>query len=234
MCIYHIDSWVNQLIVTVLNRMDLRKIFEFTTIIFKSVSVISLFKSVRSDISAKYSSALRLSSFTTIVAALHYFLMAISTVFQKEALTIIMYRYADWVITTPVLLIELLMLLGVSEDVWFVSKIVLANILMLLFGLYGEIFTGFTTRLISGILGFVPLLWIIWSIYDKMKERPEDTRETWRRTLGVIFAGVWLMYGVVFFSGSNWLRSLIYTVLDLISKGAFGAFIYGAGSYFID
>lgn len=43
--------------------------------------------------------------------------MALSAVFQKDTLAIIIYRYAYRVITTPVLLIELLMLLGIDGDV---------------------------------------------------------------------------------------------------------------------
>jgi bacteriorhodopsin len=220
--------------------MNIRKIFEFTAIIFISITIISLSKASRPSISEKYSSVLRLSSFTTVVAALHYFLMALSAVFQRDTLAIIMYRYADWVITTPVLLVELLALLGIQGTWQYTGTLILANIIMLVFGLYGEVYTGWSVRLWSGILGFIPLAYIAYKIYEKLQEQDHDRnsehfgRIGWKSILAIVFGIVWALYGVVYFMGSNLTRSIAYTILDLISKGAFAAFIYAFGSDLIE
>lgn len=216
--------------------MNIRKIFEFTAIVFIAITVISLSKASRKDVSSKYSSTLRLSSFTTIVACLHYFLMALSAVFQKDTLAIIMYRYADWIITTPVLLIELLILLGIDGNIWYSTELILANIVMLLFGLYGEIFTDFSVKLWSGMLGFLPLIYIIWRVYKSITESQQDDDMKARLRYGVAigFGVIWLLYGVVYFLESQITRSVLYTVLDLLSKGVFAGFIYGFGNILID
>lgn len=220
--------------------MNIRKIFEFTAIVFIAITIISLSKASRTDVTPKYSSALRLSSFTTIVACLHYFLMALSAVFQKDTLAIIMYRYADWVITTPVLLIELLMLLGIDGNTWYTTELVLANIVMLAFGFYGELFPTFITKLWSGILGFIPFVYIVWRIYNTMKqqtltnqEQQQQSKTNIRYYLAIIFACIWAFYGFVYFFDSQIVRSIAYTILDLISKGVFAGFVYGFGSSFI-
>jgi bacteriorhodopsin len=222
--------------------MTIRKLFEFTAIVFISVTVISLSKASRPDVSDTYASTLRLSSFTTIVACLHYFLMALSSVFQKDTLAIIMYRYADWVITTPILLIELLVLLGISGDPWYITQLVFANLVMLVFGFYGEIFTDVSSKIWGGILGFVPLLYIVWRVYSKFIDQHGDTNQSqiektelysWRSILGIGFAIIWGLYGIVYFFDSNYTRSILYTILDLISKGVFAAIVYGGGKFLI-
>ena len=216
--------------------MNIRKIFEFTAIIFIAITVISLSKASRKDVSTKYSSTLRLSSFTTIIAGLHYFLMALSAVFQKDALAIIMYRYADWIITTPVLLIELLVLLGIDGNIWFSTELIIANIIMLLFGFYGEIFTDFSIKVWSGILGFLPLMYIIWRVYKSITEsqQNDDTKTRLRYGVAIGFALLWVLYGVVYFLDSQLTRSVLYTVLDLLSKGVFAGFVYGFGNMLIN
>ena len=162
--------------------------------------------------------------------------MALSAVFQKDTLAIIMYRYADWIITTPVLLIELLILLGIDGNIWYSTELILANIVMLLFGLYGEIFTDFSVKLWSGMLGFLPLIYIIWRVYKSITESQQDDDMKARLRYGVAigFGVIWLLYGVVYFLESQITRSVLYTVLDLLSKGVFAGFIYGFGNILID
>lgn len=216
--------------------MDIRKIFEFTSIVFIAITVISFLKSTRDDVSPKYASLLRLSGFTTFVASLHYFLMAISAIFHKDVLSIILYRYADWVITTPVLLLELFVLLKIDQSRW---HILLANLVMLLFGLYGEIFyTDSFVKLTSGLLGFIPFIWIVWKMYSLLST-PVSLKDTqsrgwnWSILIAIAFFFIWTLYGVVYFIDSNFIRSILYTFLDLLSKGAFAAIIYGMGDSLI-
>jgi bacteriorhodopsin len=215
--------------------MNLRKIFEFTSIVFIAITIISFAKSSRNEVSPKYASLLRLSGFTTFVACLHYFLMAISSVFQKDVLSVILYRYADWIITTPVLLFELILLLNLETDGWLLLQLLVANVVMLLFGLYGEIFyTDAFTKITSGLLGFLPFAWIVWKIYSARKnEQTPSSKSSWSNTIAIAFLVIWTLYGVVYFFDSNFTRSILYTILDLISKGAFAAVIYGAGNLLI-
>lgn len=216
--------------------MNIRKIFEFTVIVFIAITVISLSKASRTDTSPKYSSVLRLSSFTTIVACLHYFLMALSSVFHQDILTIIMYRYADWIITTPVLLVELVLLLGIDENLWYFTELVIANIIMLIFGLYGEVYNGFTVKTWSGLLGFLPLLYIIWRVYSSIvhKQDINDKKMKLRYGVAIGFGILWILYGVVYFLDSQINRSILYTILDLLSKGVFAGFVYGFGNILVN
>jgi len=76
------------------------------------------------------------------------------------------YRYFDWFITTPTMLITLTSFLSsennsslkeyLGKNKMFIAKMIILNILMLLFGLAGELnYMDYNTAIIAGFLPFI-------------------------------------------------------------------------------
>ena len=76
------------------------------------------------------------------------------------------YRYVDWIITTPTMLITLLAYLSdqdkstlkeyISKNKLFISKIIMLNMSMMLFGLAGELnYINYNTSIMIGFIPFV-------------------------------------------------------------------------------
>jgi bacteriorhodopsin len=155
------------------------------------------------------------------------------------------YRYLDWIITTPTMLITLMSYLNnkdnssliefLSKNKVFVSKIVALNTIMMLFGLAGELnYMDYNTAI---IIGFIPFIFYFKMIYDKylitniendktntesdkinIKNNNNKTRLYW------FFFIIWSMYGVVAFLPYEQKNSA-YNILDLFSKNLFSVFL---------
>jgi len=126
------------------------------------------------------------------------------------------YRYVDWSITTPIMLLVLCIFLANNSKtaihVFTYLTIVVLNYIMLTFGYLGE--TNITSRetgLIGGFTAFFLMFAIIyvkfvlpkWSISNNL-------------LFGVYFV-VWSLYGVVYMFDTQ-LKNALTNILDLISK----------------
>ena len=148
-------------------------------------------------------------------------------------------RYLDWVITTPTMLITLIMYLIYlnkkhKKDLEFFtllkdnSKVILTvlvlNWVMLLFGYLGEIKT--LSFLTSTALGFIPFLIYYYMIYVNYV----TTNGYYFFWYFFIF---WALYGVAAVL-PYYTKNLCYNILDLFAKNFFGLFlvyIIFTGSY---
>ena len=139
------------------------------------------------------------------------------------------YRYLDWIITTPTMLITLIAYLNnkdnsslkefLSENKLFVIKIVTLNIIMMLFGLAGELnYMDYNTAI---IIGFIPFVYYFKMIYDKYlltNTKSDKTRLYW------LFFLIWTIYGIVAFLPYEQ-KNISYNILDLFSKNLFSVFL---------
>jgi hypothetical protein len=144
-------------------------------------------------------------------------------------------RYIDWVITTPTMLItlmiyliylnkkeenktselELLTLLKDNSRVFI--PVVILNWLMLLFGYLGEM--RIIPVLLGIVLGFIPFLIYYYMIYVNYV-----TQNTTGYLLFWYFFCFWSLYGVV--AGlPYYLKNAFYNILDLFAKNFFGIFL---------
>ena len=140
------------------------------------------------------------------------------------------YRYFDWLITTPIMLFTLTAYLDTNNysslteflkaNKKDTEKIVIANLLMLMFGLLGELnFLNYETAIILGFLPFVYYFKLIWKKYIYNKEVSLD-----RKVLFYFFAIIWTLYGLAAFLPYE-LKNISYNILDLFSKNLFGLFL---------
>ena len=144
-------------------------------------------------------------------------------------------RYIDWVITTPTMLITLMLYLIylnkkttndtndleiftlLKENSSVIIPIILLNWLMLLFGYLGEM--KIIPVLLGVILGFIPFLTYYYMIYVNFV-----TQNTSGYLLFWYFFFFWSLYGVVAVL-PYYMKNAFYNILDLFAKNFFGLFL---------
>lgn len=188
----------------------LEKSYEINVIMFIAISILLIIRSLDNDVTSQSNLQLQLAAFVTIIAASHYFLMI------RSSKHIVSYRYFDWFFTTPILLIDLCLLLKIY-NVTFISEIIIYNTIMLTLGFLGEL--KLIPLYVSNILGFIPFIMMYKKIVDKTNTSAE-------KHLVNGFFSLWSLYGVnqlnPYVDGKN----ITYNILDFITKGAFGLYIY--------
>lgn len=199
----------------------LEKSYQINFIMFIAITMLTIVRSF-DDVSDSTNLQLQLSSFVTFIASMHYFLMIVSND------NVVSYRYFDWFFTTPVLLIDLCLILGIY-DKYFLFEIVIYNCVMLLFGYLGEI--NVLSMLTSTILGFIPFVLLFYKIYNRLKNNKDTDDQKYlsfenKKKLLLAFVTLWSLYGLNNIVKNLYIKNLIYNILDFITKGAFGLFIY--------
>lgn len=138
------------------------------------------------------------------------------------------YRYLDWFITTPTMILTLMIFISKDQDNYsgiaqFISdnkddviKIGLANTLMLVFGLLGE-FHYINNTLAVG-LGFIPFVYYYKKIYDK-NITEESTNE--QKGFFWFFVVIWSIYGLAALLPYI-PKNVLFNILDLFSKNLLG------------
>lgn len=178
---------------------------------------------------------LSIETCVTIIASVAYSFLIKSYV-TKQNFDLTFYRYLDWFVTTPLLLISLIIYLSYLTNKYENSKtietdddtfnvilkdnklliIILLNLLMLMFGYMGE--SKVLNYIVANILGFIPfilMLYIIWKNYCNKSNI----------IVFIVFSIIWTMYGIVYFFDSN-SKNISYNILDIIAKVGFGILIW--------
>ena len=144
-------------------------------------------------------------------------------------------RYIDWVITTPTMLVSLIVYLIylnkkeenktkqldfltlMKEHSNIIIPVVLLNWLMLLFGYLGEI--GAIPVFLGVFLGFIPFLIYYYLIYVNFV-----TSNSTGYLLFWYFFFFWSLYGFVAVL-PYYIKNAFYNILDLFAKNFFGIFL---------
>ena len=145
-------------------------------------------------------------------------------------------RYIDWSITTPTMLITLvvyLIYLSYKEKGIDTSKLKLFNVLlenssnlsyilylnwlMLIFGYLGE--QKILNTVTGVILGFIPFLIYYYIIYVNYATQ---SKNGWKLFLYFFF--FWSLYGIAAFF-PYYVKNTFYNILDLFAKNFFGLFL---------
>ena len=143
-------------------------------------------------------------------------------------------RYIDWAITTPTMIITLVLYLIylnkkptdetnnmdfftlLKENSGIIIPLLLLNWLMLLFGYLGEM--KIIPVLLGVFLGFIPFLIYYYMIYVNYV-----TKNTNGYLLFWYFFFFWALYGVVA-TLPYYIKNSCYNILDLFAKNFFGLF----------
>jgi bacteriorhodopsin len=205
-------------------------------------------------ISAKYQSAVIISGMVTFIAAYHYLRIFNSWTesynYTKEGGDPVLtgtpfndaYRYMDWLLTVPLLLIEIVLVMKLSPEEASSKGTSLgaAAALMIVLGYPGELIVegNLSTRWMYWALAMLPFMYIVYELLVGLASATESETDSNVKALikkaQVVTVVSWLTYPVVYvfpmigFSGAGAIVAIQvgYCVSDIISKCGVGLIIY--------
>ncbi len=206
----------------------------------------------RTQVGFKYRPALLVSALVTAIACYHYFRIFNSWVeahvVQPDktfALTNITfndaYRYMDWILTVPLLLVELVAVLGLPKEQsrGLLVKLAIAAFLMIALGYPGEVQTNMGLRTLWGTLSTIPFVYILYVLWNQLGASLETQPETVKplvRGARLLTLASWGFYPLAYmipllgnslpYEGKQVGIQVGYTIADIVAKVGLGVFIY--------
>lgn len=204
----------------------------------------------RPQVAPKYRPALMVSGLVCAIATYHYFriyesweaayaltggIYAATGAQFNDA-----YRYADWILTVPLLMVELIAVLALpkSEGRSLLVRLSIAAALMIGLGYPGEVSEDSTTRWIFWGLSMVPFLYILYVLFAELTRslvrQPSAVRSLVNAARAVVLV-TWSFYPIAFAiqtiagaasAGGEVGLQIGYTIADITAKAGFGLLIY--------
>ncbi|MEC5218716.1 bacteriorhodopsin [Actimicrobium sp. GrIS 1.19] len=203
----------------------------------------------RSQVASAYRTALTITGLVTLIAAYHYLRIfnsweasftvsggqvAASGVKFNDA-----YRYVDWLLTVPLLLIELILVMRLprAETVAKATKLGLLAALMVVLGYPGEVSADPSTRWIWWALAMVPFILIVYDLFvglsASISSQPAAARglissARWVTIISWCFYPVVFVFPMIGLTGGSATTAVQvgYTVADIVAKAGFGVLIF--------
>ena len=186
-------------------------------------------------VSGKWKTSLTVSGLVCLVAAVHYFYMREVWVATGETPTV--YRYIDWLITVPLLMIEFYLILraitAVSGGIFW--RLSIGSLVMLVGGYLGE--AGYMNVTVAFVIGMAGWAYILYEIFageagGVASEQASDAVKSAFSTMRWIVTIGWAIYPLGYFfgymaGGANVeMLNIIYNLADVLNKVAFGVIIW--------
>ena len=190
-------------------------------------------------VSAKWKTSLTVSGLVTLVAAVHYFYMRDVWIATGETPTV--YRYIDWLITVPLLMVEFYIILraigAVSAGIFW--RLMIGSMVMLIAGYMGE--AGYINAWAGFIVGMAGWAYILYEVFageagklaaDKAPASVQSAFSTMRWIVSIGWAIYPLGYFFGYLTGSADVEMLniIYNFADVLNKIAFGVIIWNVAT----
>ena len=192
----------------------------------------------RDRVAAKWKTSLTVSGLVTLIAAVHYFYMRDVWVAMGSTPTV--FRYIDWLITVPLLMIEFYLILSAITKVpggvfW---RLMIGTLVMLIGGYLGE--AGYMAVWPAFIIGMAGWAFILYEIFIgqagkiNAQSAPPAVQSAFN-TMRLIVTIGWAIYPVGYFFGyltgsspetSANALNIIYNAADVLNKIAFGLIIW--------
>ncbi len=203
----------------------------------------------RGQVASAYRTAISISGLVTLIAMYHYIRIAASwsesfivkngEIAASGVLFNDAYRYVDWLLTVPLLLIELILVMNFSrsETIAKATKLGSLAALMVILGYPGEISTDSGTRWLWWSLSMIPFLVIVYDLFIGLKKSIDSQPEAARGLVSAarwVTVVSWMFYPVVYvlpmigFTGGDATAAVQvgYTIADIVAKAGFGILIY--------
>ena len=216
----------------------------------------------RDRVLPKYRLAVMVSATVTSIAAYHYFRMfdSFSHAYGMNADTAVAnaggmsldfgaahynvgYRYIDWLLTVPLLLVELVAVLGLVKAVQssLLKRLVPAAALMIILGYPGDIHSHLfgLDNSVWGLLSTIPFLYIMYVLWVELTKSLSSQSEKIRKLfqgLRLLLIATWGVYPITFIlamgqtgapSASDVVsREVGYSIADILAKCLFGLIIF--------
>ena len=203
----------------------------------------------RERVAPRYRLAIMVSGTVTAIAAYHYFRMFddFKHAFGPEGMGVVAYnvgyRYVDWFLTVPLLLLETVAVLALAAAVQrnLLMKLVPAAALMIGLGYPGDaqlnlLYQGDAS--LWGLLSTIPFLYILYVLFvelGKSLERQSAAVQRKIKELRLLLLATWGVYPIAFIAnmgatgfdeGGFVLRETGYTIADILAKCLFGLVIF--------
>ena len=262
---------MDNLLSDVLSNVQFSAVYNMLSLGIASMLFTSIFLWVARDrVLPKYRMAVMVSATVTSIAAYHYFRMfdsfshgyGINESTKAAAATgadmlafgaanyNVGYRYIDWFLTVPLLLVELVAVLGLAKAVSssLLKRLVPAAALMIALGYPGDAKLDLLPiaaggwggeAAVWGLLSTIPFLYIMYVLWFEMKKSLDSQSARVRslfQTLRVLLIATWGVYPITFILSMNSgaiptadevvAREVGYTIADILAKCAFGLIIF--------
>ena len=198
--------------------------FYITYAFLMTTATITFIEAIRTK-NPKIRNILNLETCISVVAAFYYGLFVADLKEGVDYEKINVTRYVDWSITTPIMLLVLVLALLYNNKrgpMSFISFVIILflNYLMLGFGYVGEI--GLLDKNWANTFGFIAFFALYYFIYDRYIAGKNNKDNN---ILFGAFVFLWALYGV-FYNMDSVARNVGYNILDLFSKCFVGIFFW--------
>jgi len=221
--------------------------FSFTIAVMGAATLFFILS--RSQVAPAYRTALAVTALVTGIALYHYvrifasweaaYTIANGTITSSGVAFNDAYRYVDWLLTVPLLLVELILVmrLSPSESSKKAIKLGVLAAVMVGLGYPGEIATDASTRWLWWSLSMIPFSVIVYDLAVGLKSaiaaQPASAQGLVRSARTLTIAS-WCFYPLVFVlpmlgvtGGTATVAVQVgYTIADIVAKAGFGVLIY--------
>ena len=204
----------------------------------------------RERVLPRYRMAVLVSATVTGIAAYHYFRMfdSFNHVFGPDAIEgavyNVGYRYVDWLLTVPLLLVELVAVLALAKAAQssILNRLVPAATAMIVLGYPGDakiaILNIPNEASVWGLLSTIPFIYILYVLFIELgKSLVRQSAEVQKkvRILRLLLLATWGVYPITFILAMSdapatadqfVAREVGYTIADILAKCLFGLIIY--------
>jgi len=228
-------------------------VFSFGLVSMLACTIYTLVSQQR--VMAKYRGALVMSSMVTFIAGYHYLRIFdsfdhASTLDPATKISTVdlsglqgsfneAYRYVDWLLTVPLLLVEVIAVLALTASVSksLIMRLVPAATAMIALGYPGEISTVQSTQITFGVLSTIPFLYILYILFvelgKSLDRQPEGVAKS-VSNLRLLLIATWGVYPIAYLfnivgtqSESSFVTVQVgYTIADVLAKCVFGLTIF--------
>ncbi len=200
----------------------------------------------RSQVSPAYKTALTLSGLVCLITTYHYFRIFESfnsAYMLKDGLVVQSgmqfnnaYRYVDWLLTVPLLLLEFVLVLRLPHAETYKKGLglILASAIMVILGYPGETLAIGFAKVIWWVLAMIPFSYILYEMIQgvgmSIKTQPKVVQPLFKKTRLLIILS-WSFYPLVYILPLFGLSAFVsiqvgFTVVDIVAKSVFGILIY--------
>jgi bacteriorhodopsin len=237
----------------ILSNGDFNIVYNILSLGIASMLFTSIFLFVARDrVLPRYRTAVMVSGTVTAIAAYHYFRMfdnfnhafAGAEAVGPDAYNV-GYRYVDWLLTVPLLLVELVAVLALAKAAQssILNRLVPAATAMIVLGYPGDAKLDIMGIMPSvwGLLSTIPFLYILYVLFvelGKSLERQSADVQKKVKILRLLLIATWGVYPITFilamgtppgaaFNASEFVaREVGYSIADILAKCLFGLIIY--------
>ena len=191
----------------------------------------------RDRVAGKWKTSLTVSGLVTLIAAVHYFYMR--DVWVSTGTSPTEFRYIDWLLTVPLLMIEFYLVLSAVTKVpsGVFTRLLVGSVAMLVFGYMGE--TGIMNVTLAFVLAMLSWGVILWEIFKGEASQINaglsnaNVQKAYKWMLICVSIG-WSIYPIGYAIGylgggaDPAMLNIVYNLADFVNKIAFGVIIWSA------